>query len=229
MKNKKTNLDRGFTLVEMLIVLAIMSVVIGITVNGQRSFDRSIILSNTTYDVALSVRQAQAYGTSGRVASGQIITGYGYGLDVQSLPTKKYVLFADTSGSGCLQSNSTITGAPDAKIGDCIYTKGSDVVVQSVDINNDVIITGVCVYNDSSSYCAGTSNPSLSQVDINFIRPSQDAVIVAKNTSGGVIGGSGSSTKFDSACLRLSSSGNNRYLYITHVGVVSVKSSCNGI
>jgi len=82
--------QRGFTLIEMLVVLAIMGVVLAVTVGGQRAFNRSIVLSNTAYDVALSIRQAQTYGVSGRVAQGTLSATYGYGVDIQSFPTNKY-------------------------------------------------------------------------------------------------------------------------------------------
>lgn len=228
----------GFTLVEMLVVLAIMGVVLAVTITGQRSFDGSIVLSNTAYDIALSIRQAQTYGVSGRIAQGTSSATYGYGIDVQSLPTDKYVLFADTHGTGCNATISSITSAPDTKTGDCTYTSGSDIKVQSVQINNSVTISGACVYKNIYAYCSfGTTAPSqlLSQVDISFARPEPGAIIYAKNAAGVVFKNAGSNIKFDHACLRLSAGGSDRYVMVNQVGIISVISaasaatSCKGL
>ncbi len=226
--------QHGFTLIEMLVVLAIMGIVLAITINGQRAFDSSIVLSNTAYDVALSIRQAQTYGVSGRVALGTPSATYGYGVDVQSFPTNKYVLFADTNGTGCNATVSSIANAPDTKTGDCMYTSGADAKVQSIQINNSATISGACVYKNLSTYCSFSTNP-LSQVDISFARPEPGAIIIAKNTAGVAFKKLGVNIKFDHVCLRLSAGGSNRYIMVNQVGIISVistvsaKTSCKGL
>ncbi len=208
----------GFTLIEMLVVLAIIGVVLAITISGQRAFNSSTVLSNTAYDVALSVRQAQTYGVSGRVVPKQPSANYGYGIDVSSIPTNNYVLFADTFGTGCSIAASSIKNAPDTKIGDCIYTPNRDIIVHKFKINNNARITGMCVYKGLSTYCStGSNNPSLSKVDITFVRPNPSAIIIAN------------SERFNRVCIRLSAGDGNRYINVTQIGVISVKPSCTDL
>lgn len=247
--NRKTLVfsQRGFTLIEMLVVLAIMGVILSVTVNGQRAFDSSVVLSNTAYDVALSIRQAQTYGVSGRVAKGKQTTStYGYGVDVQSFPTDKYVLFADTYPHtntnpnrnifNCHTAVSSLISAPDTKTGDCMYTKGADVKIQSIAINNRVSISGACVYKNKnlSTYCSFGTNP-LAQVDISFTRPDPGAIIIARKATGGAFTNGNNILRFNHVCIRLSSGKGNRYIMVNQVGIISVisnlaaKDSCPGL
>ncbi len=224
--------QRGFTLIEMLVVLAIMGVVLAVTVGGQRAFNRSIVLSNTAYDIALSIRQAQTYGVSGRVAQGTPSATYGYGVDIQSFPANKYVLFADTGGTGCNATVSSIANAPDTKTGDCMYTSGTvpgaDVKVQSVQINNNVSISGVCVYKGALYiYCSSGTNPLL-QVDISFVRPEPGAIIIAQNALG-TYKNLNVNMRFDKVCLKLSAGGSNRYIVVNQVGIISVISAAAAV
>ncbi len=237
MINKTQNFSQyGFTLIEMLVVLAIIGVILSVTINGQRSFDSSVVLSNTTYDIALSIRQAQIYGVSGRITQGTQNSTYGYGVDIQSFPTDKYVLFADTNGTGCSSTVSSIKNAPDTKTGDCMYTSGADTNIQSFTINNRISISGACVYKNKnmSTYCSFGTNP-LSQVDISFTRPDPGAIIIVRKAAGGAITSGNKIVRFNHVCLRLSSGKGNRYIMVNQIGIISVisnsvaKDSCPGL
>ena len=58
----------GFTLIEMLVVVAIITVVTAVMFSNQSNFSSSVLLANTTYDVALSARDAETYGLGTRAA-----------------------------------------------------------------------------------------------------------------------------------------------------------------
>lgn len=62
----KLQANRGFTLVEILAVLAIFVIVTLIVLVGSSHFNNTILLTNLAYDVALTVTRAQSYGTDVR-------------------------------------------------------------------------------------------------------------------------------------------------------------------
>ena len=55
---------RGFTLIELLVVMSIMLILTSLFILRQQRFNSSTLLQSLAYSVALSVRQAQVYGTS---------------------------------------------------------------------------------------------------------------------------------------------------------------------
>jgi len=105
----------GFTLIEMVVVSAIMLVITTFVLFQQAKFDSVTLLRSLTYNVALSVRQAQVYGTSVREsAPGSGIFGKGYGIHfAASLPCTGgawtcYVIFSDNNGNGAYDTGEAL-------------------------------------------------------------------------------------------------------------------------
>ncbi len=88
----------GFTLIELMVVLAIMTILTAVFLFQQQKFDSSTLLRTLGYSIALSVRQAQLYGSSVRqfdtTANG---FQYSYGIYFSN-STAQYTLFADVNG-----------------------------------------------------------------------------------------------------------------------------------
>lgn len=86
--------QKGFTLIEMLMVLAIFAVLTSVVVFNYSKFRSDTILTNMAYEVALSIREAQIYGVSARGGS---TADYGdaYGIYLP-VGENQYVLFKDT-------------------------------------------------------------------------------------------------------------------------------------
>ena len=57
-------MSSGFTLVEMVVVLAIITVISGVVLSDQTSFNKTLVLANTAYDIALTVRSVETFGAS---------------------------------------------------------------------------------------------------------------------------------------------------------------------
>src|SRR3989344_4714141 len=92
---------RAFTLIELLVVTAIIGVLSLVVVVNQGSFNRTFMLANTSYDIALTLRNAQTFGMGSRSRDGSENAGYGIHFDKNT--PKSFILFADIfpgSGSG---------------------------------------------------------------------------------------------------------------------------------
>ncbi len=214
--------SRGFTLVEMMVVLAIIVIITVITLVGQSSFNRSLILTDTAYTVAFSIREAQALGISSRAFTDGT-TNAGYGVRFAAAPAGSYVLFADVhpTRTGNIQNVSVCPGhtvgtGPEARPGDCRQTQGSE-IVRTYTLNNNYKVSGFCG-NDTAGVerCNGNY---LSAIDITYLRPNTQSVILGTRTNGSVV-------VLTNAVIRVSTPGGveERCVLVSKVGQVSVLS-----
>ena len=77
-----------------MVVLTIIVVITTVVVASQSSFNKTLILVNTAYDIALTLRSAETYGLGSRAFGG--VVNAGYGLNFQSGTPQSFTLFADT-------------------------------------------------------------------------------------------------------------------------------------
>lgn len=157
-----------------MVVISIMTVITAIVLTSQSSFNKTLVLANTAYDIALSLRSAETYGIGSRATTGGVAnTGYGLHFDRANLGS--YILFADNSPgpavSNCHGLPANGSGAPDAQPGNCVYTSGSDTLVQTYMLGNGVTIKDFCAYSSGAWSCM---SGGLSSLDIVFARPNAD-------------------------------------------------------
>jgi len=146
----------GFTLVELLVSIAIFTLITTMAVFNHAQFNGSVLLTNLAYEIALSVRQAQTYGISVKqTATFSFDSGYGVHIDL-STPTS-YTLFEDKTGG--------VSHVHDA----------GDTDLQVFNITRGNRIGKICL--NGVQPCNATS------VDISFIRPNPDAYIMSGGTS----------------------------------------------
>jgi prepilin-type N-terminal cleavage/methylation domain-containing protein len=136
--------NRAFTLVEMVVVVAIIGIITTIALASQSTFNHSLVLTDTAYSVAFSAREAQSFGSASRTYGSVHNPGYGIHLDA-TLP-QSYVLFADVANSGNVVTGCPVgtTGTPDAKLGDCRYDKANDGTVQTFTFSRGFKIKQFC-------------------------------------------------------------------------------------
>lgn len=173
---------RGFTLVEMLVVLAIITIITAITLTGQSTFNRSLLLTDTAYTLALSLREMQTLGLSSRAFGG--VQNVGYGGRFTASPGTSYILFADTNRSSptpLANCPAGVVGALDAKPGNCVYT-ASDGLFQTYELTRGFRVTRICGTTPGvggNRYCSDTSG--LTALDVVFVRSNTtDAVITGQ-------------------------------------------------
>lgn len=105
-KNRfKSYLTGGFTLFELLVVIAIVAIVTAVSFSGFPKMNSKLSLDLLTQDIALTLRQAQVFGTTvmGTGANTENFESYGVSFpDPNFEPAKengkyRYVIYADLS------------------------------------------------------------------------------------------------------------------------------------
>ena len=182
-------LKSGFTIVELLVSIFIITLLLSVVLFNYGTFNDKLALSSAGQEMAIAIRQAQAYGVNVKEvgASGGVFTSaYGVYFNPSCNPDSYYV-FADTNankkydiGAGC--------GNPD--------TAGE--LIEKFILRNGVIISGVC----DAATCP-LSAPTKS-MHVTFLRPNPDANINFVDTNGSFVGGQSLTGK-----IRLTSLKNN--------------------
>ena len=159
-----------------MVVLSIIVVVSTVVLSSQSSFNRSIILANTAYDVALTLRSAQTYGLSSRAVGSVVNAGYGLHFDTTS--PNSFVLFADAYPGASVSSVChpiADPSSPDALPGNCSYESAQGEKVVDYKLGNNIAIGNFCALAFGTWSCASTG--ALTSLDIVFARPNPDAFI----------------------------------------------------
>lgn len=153
-------LNKGFTLVELLVAIMIFVVMTAIMALRYGDFSKRIVLTNLAYDVALTLRQAQSYSInvsdiSDTGQDGDFQKAYGVYFNLNNPRT--FILFRDTTG--------TVRG---------IYDTG-DQVIKTYTIKNGMKILDLCynVYRESG--CAVRAGNGV--VNIAYMRPNPAPLI----------------------------------------------------
>jgi len=155
------SVQAGFTLIELLVVCGIIVVVSAVVLANQNKFGGQVLLDSFAYDVALSIRTAQVYGTGAHVTvcpSGSGFPGI-YGIHFTKSDNTGYEIFADCNGDG-------------------VYESGIDTIANggTYTITHGYKISELCA---PSAGCT----QSLNTLDIAFQRPEPVAKISANGVS----------------------------------------------
>ncbi len=154
--------SNGFTLIELLTVTAIIVIVSSIILVNNNRFGGVVQLENLTYDVALSIRQAQVYGISVERYGANDFSG-AYGMHFAVGDPTHYELFADSDKDGFFSAGENVAPSP--------YT-----------IRSGFKINRLC----SPQGADPSSCTSVSTLDITFKRPESSAYI-RKDGGAGIV------------------------------------------
>ncbi len=210
---KKIKFSTGFTLIELLVTLSIFAVTTGIVMTSQGKFDNTVLLTNTAYDIAISIRQAQTYGVNSKEGTTKKFNPYGIVFNT-ALDNKRFNLFEDLSVPL-----------------DFKYSN-NEVPPQNVDFScQDIETECADTYklkrgNFIKSICAGDNDAdcdahliSGESLNISFKRPDPEAIILV-----GDLPYSNSSNRRSYAKIVISSAeGATRSIVVTKVGQIYVK------
>ena len=191
----------GFTLIELIVVSAIILIITAFIMFQQAKFNSATLMRSLTYSVALSIRQAQVYGTSVKEFSGAFAPGYGVQFPASGASADTYYLFADivpaTVGNGAYDN--TTEALPS-------FTLGKGYVIGSL----CAVVSG-----------AGTCTP-VNYLTVFFRRPNPDACISTNLAPGACA--PGAAVAYSSAYITLKSTGNNdtRRVKVSNTGQIAV-------
>lgn len=211
---RKINKKKGFSLLEMILVVAIFGIITSVVIFNYSDFNSSTIMTNTAYEIALAIREAQVYslGVRGNISSNDYDVSYGTYFNAKDNggSKKDFVFFGnydeDASCDGCSMS---------------ICDSGSE-CQQIISMNRGIEIERICVSPSSidpvtdSGGCDGTSRFVLNQNElvITFDRPDPDALIYVDGDI---------SRTYSSAGIVLEHNGNRRAVIVRDNGQISVK------
>ena len=200
----------------MLVVLAIITIITTIAITSQSTFNKTLILKNTAYDVALSIRSAESFGIGSRVSTSGA-TNAAYGVHFTKA-TNSFIVFADTSPGDAGNDANHCHGlppsgdatAPDALYGNCVYTSGADVLVQTYTLGNGISVSNLC----TSANGGQCSNSGLTTLDIVFARPNPNPFMSTNGTWP-------SGWKITKACITLTSAqGGTSLILVSDTGAI---------
>jgi prepilin-type N-terminal cleavage/methylation domain-containing protein len=177
---------KGFTLIEMVVVIGIFGVVSAIVLFNYNQFRSNTILTNMAYEVALSVREAQIYGVSVRGSAGNSPSfSKPYGIYIPNGETNQYLLFADDgdnaySGTTCETPGTDTCVTPYALLGNNKFEE-----VQ-VEINNQCEIPAgglniIFKRPNPEPFINGDSRISRAQIKLSSPDGTSRYVLVANN------------------------------------------------
>jgi prepilin-type N-terminal cleavage/methylation domain-containing protein len=164
-------MNRGFTIVELLVSLAIFIVMTSVIVTKFGNFNQSTLLTDTAYDIALVARLAQTYGLSVKGSSQASDASYSYPYGVSFNTGTEASCGGSTANPTTLVlfADSYPVGAPDGVCG------ANDSSISTYAIIRGASQYSICVGADATD-CHLAQN-YVSNVNVSFMRPNPEAVI----------------------------------------------------
>ncbi|MFH1402348.1 MAG: prepilin-type N-terminal cleavage/methylation domain-containing protein [Patescibacteria group bacterium] len=146
-KNKIKEMPQGFSLIELLVTIAVLTIVSGVVFFNHAQFNNSVLVENLAYEISLVIRQAQFYGVQVKETEGSFNAGYGVYFD-KTKPTE-FLIFADKNLN-------------------YVYDAGAD--------GEPVDMLRMTSGNKIEKLCAG-NDCNVNYLNIGFLRPNPSAII----------------------------------------------------
>lgn len=165
-RKKIAQLKKGFTIVEMIVVVAIMALVTTLVLFNNNQLNSAILVSNTAYEIGLIVRESQVAGLGVQATNEGFSSSHGVHFDISD--PYKVISFADKNKNG-------------------IYDQEQGEMTQEYTITNKRAgaILGMCQESSLSTsttlYCY--ANNTDYTTDIVFNRPNPEAFFKIRDTS----------------------------------------------
>ena len=170
--------SRGFTLIELVVSLAIVTIITSTVIFKYADFTDKTALSKATNDLALAIRQAQVYGINVNqtaVSSGDFTRAFGIYVNPACNP-QTYYIFVDGNANQRydFQNGNAGCGTPE------LPTNG-DVFVEKASLTNGIVFSDVC---NGSGVCFSNNPGIVRRMSITFLRPNTDARIKMVDNNG---------------------------------------------
>ena len=212
-RKKSKNDISGFSLLELLVTVAVIGLLTAIVVFNQGDFSDNITLNSAVTDLELQIREAQVYGISVRefqTGTNEFNASYGVHFDlVSGGGDLTYLFFADR-GVKNGQYDGSISCA----------TGGANECIRKFSLTKGNTISDVCAIIDVSGTLRCNSSAAVSKIDIIFNRPDPGPAIKFFNPAGNEVTFPG----HQGAKVTISSpKGTTRQVYIYTNGQISIQ------
>jgi len=166
----------GFTLVELMVVVGIMSVIMLLVGFNSRRFNDDLILRTAATDVSLALRQAQSFGISVKESSGGSATftaPYGAAFDLTN-PTYTFI-YSDTNNNRAYNGTLPCTGTDECR--------------EKALIRGAVQISRLCASYLSNGVLSCFAGNNVRYLIFTYVRPNPEPVIKLFDSNGAEIVG----------------------------------------
>jgi prepilin-type N-terminal cleavage/methylation domain-containing protein len=115
-------LNRGFSMIELMVSIAIIVLVLTVTLTRQSSFNSAVLLRSEAFNIALAIREIQLGAVSAESdGSGEFRALQGVYFDIRATDgnPRQYILFRDRDNDSFYDSNEAlgIQGSIDPRFG----------------------------------------------------------------------------------------------------------------
>ena len=144
----------GLSIIEIIVVAALVGVIFTIVISNYREFDRRTVLGNLAHDVSLSVRLAQTYSIN--------VSGEGTSFE------KRYgIHFAENTPFSY-------------KLFQIDRSTNSETDIKVYNLNGGYIIGDVCATHGGGDHCFDAGDMTV--FDITFDRPKPDSIFTSNSS-----------------------------------------------
>ncbi len=160
-KQLKPNHSKAFTLVELIVVMAITTVLSTVLIVQQGKWNDQLAVDTQAYELLLMVRQAQVYamGVKGNSSISGDGFNLGYGVHIDLNGPYHYIFYADLNN-------------------DSKYVVGEDQILEQKSLTRGVSISKICGIRQGAEHC---EFPAISQLSVTYRRPTSTSTIVFLN------------------------------------------------
>ena len=204
--SKKQKHRAGFSLVELLVSITIVTAILGFIIFNQAKYTSDSILANTADSIGLSISEAQVYSVSVKgVSTNDFSSGYGIVFNVSSSSGGRdaYLSFADKNNNGVYENSWACGIGP---ISECLG---------KIYLPVGYLINDLCEMS-----LGGAETCGIGRVDISFVRPYTDAHIYFFDANGAPL----SYSDVKGARIKVSSpTGRTMSVVVYNTGQVSIQ------
>jgi len=151
---KKNNTNKGFTLIELMVVVSIVAIISALSLFNSSKLNSAVLLSNTAYEIGLIIRDAQISGLGAKVlATNGVATTSNQGVYFDTFKPEQVIFFSD------LNKNNK-------------YDPLEESQVYNIENRRAGKIISVCKIGTSTTSCNTSDIPDLNIV---FKRPNPEA------------------------------------------------------
>jgi len=156
----------GFTLTELVVSIAIISVIATILLGSRNQYSERLILKNETYNSILYIRQAQVYSLGVKASGSPATFNTSYGIYFEISYPNQFIFFTDENADGKFQS-----------------TEANEIIL----LKNGITIQKLCLYLPPGTEECYPPGGGLRKVAVTFRRPNSSAKVLGLNSANNVI------------------------------------------